>query len=248
MGIPALSPDQLSELAPFGVGFERNTPLWYYVLKEAELSGGTRLVGVGARIVGEVIIGLLALDRQFLLVATRPLAADARKSCRRNVHDGGSADVRRCRSRESWAVDGTEGCWRLSLLPFIACRSRASPDLDDWERQRRAIMTFGERTRFHSLIAAADGGDRSAAEALFTTLYSELHRIARTRARPAPVRRHAGNDQSAPRGLSRISRVARQRRFPTSIDSWCTPRASCAASSSTTCATARRRSVAGNSS
>ena len=30
-----------------------------------------------------------------------------------------------------------------------------------------------------SLIAAAEGGDRSAAEALFTTLYSELHRIAR---------------------------------------------------------------------
>ena len=30
-----------------------------------------------------------------------------------------------------------------------------------------------------ALIAAADGGDRRAAEALFTTLYSELHRIAR---------------------------------------------------------------------
>jgi len=30
-----------------------------------------------------------------------------------------------------------------------------------------------------SLIAAADGGDRSAAETLFATLYSELHRIAR---------------------------------------------------------------------
>jgi len=33
--------------------------------------------------------------------------------------------------------------------------------------------------RVSALIAAADGGDRPAAEALFTTLYSELHRIAR---------------------------------------------------------------------
>jgi RNA polymerase sigma factor (TIGR02999 family) len=33
--------------------------------------------------------------------------------------------------------------------------------------------------RISALIAAADGGDRPAAEALFTTLYSELHRIAR---------------------------------------------------------------------
>ena len=67
MDIPALAPDQLTELAPLGVGFERNTPLWYYVLKEAELSGGARLAGVGARIVGEVIIGLIALDRNSYL-------------------------------------------------------------------------------------------------------------------------------------------------------------------------------------
>ena len=62
MRIPALSTQQLRELAPFGAGFERSTPLWYYVLKEAEVAGGTRLAGVGARIVGEVFLGLLALD------------------------------------------------------------------------------------------------------------------------------------------------------------------------------------------
>lgn len=43
------------------------SPLWYYVLKEAELSGGSRLSGVGARIVGEVFIGLLTLDRNCYL-------------------------------------------------------------------------------------------------------------------------------------------------------------------------------------
>jgi hypothetical protein len=62
MGIPAIGSSQLSELSKFGAGLERSTPLWYYILKEAELAGGTRLAGVGARIVGEVFLGLLALD------------------------------------------------------------------------------------------------------------------------------------------------------------------------------------------
>ena len=45
------------------------------------------------------------------------------------------------------------------------------------------------KERISSLIAAADGGDRPAAEALFTTLYSELHRIARRE-----LGRHASGD------------------------------------------------------
>jgi hypothetical protein len=68
MGIRALAPEQLTELAFFGVGLERNTPLWYYVMKEAQLStGGQRLAGVGARIVAEVFIGLLAADSRSYL-------------------------------------------------------------------------------------------------------------------------------------------------------------------------------------
>jgi hypothetical protein len=63
IGVPALGRGELSDVAGFGVGFEWDTPLWYYVLKEAELSGGARLAGVGARIVGEVVLGLLTLDR-----------------------------------------------------------------------------------------------------------------------------------------------------------------------------------------
>jgi hypothetical protein len=62
MGIRPLSPDELSELSAYGVGLESSTPLWYYVLKEAELAGGTRLAGVGARIVAEVFLGLIELD------------------------------------------------------------------------------------------------------------------------------------------------------------------------------------------
>ncbi len=63
MGVPALSHRDLAELAPYGVGLERSTPLWYYVLKEAEvMSAGLHLGPVGGRIVGEVLIGLLQLD------------------------------------------------------------------------------------------------------------------------------------------------------------------------------------------
>jgi hypothetical protein len=62
MGIRPLAASELSELTTFGVGFERSTPLWYYILKEAELAGGTKLAGVGARIVAEVFLGLLSLD------------------------------------------------------------------------------------------------------------------------------------------------------------------------------------------
>jgi len=52
---------------PYGVGLDRSTPLWYYILKEAELSGGMTLTGVGSRIVGEVFLGLLALNKNSYL-------------------------------------------------------------------------------------------------------------------------------------------------------------------------------------
>lgn len=63
VGVPPLAPSELQELAPLGVGFEHSTPLWYYVLKEAELlADGLHLGPVGARIVAEVFIGLLQSD------------------------------------------------------------------------------------------------------------------------------------------------------------------------------------------
>lgn len=63
MGIPTLDPQQMPELAGFGLGLDRSTPLFYYVLKEAELiSDGIQLGPMGARLVGEVFIGLMQLD------------------------------------------------------------------------------------------------------------------------------------------------------------------------------------------
>jgi hypothetical protein len=44
-------------------GWEQETPLWLYVLKEAEaLQDGNRLGPVGARIVGEVLVGIVDAD------------------------------------------------------------------------------------------------------------------------------------------------------------------------------------------
>jgi hypothetical protein len=66
MGVPVLTAAQLNALAPFGM--EKSTPLWFYILKEAELmENGLRLGPVGGSIVGEVFITLLKLDKSSYL-------------------------------------------------------------------------------------------------------------------------------------------------------------------------------------
>jgi hypothetical protein len=56
-GATPLTADQLGHTWPHG------TPLWFYILKEAEhRGGGDRLGPVGGRIVAEVLIGLLRAD------------------------------------------------------------------------------------------------------------------------------------------------------------------------------------------
>ncbi|MCM3900177.1 MAG: heme peroxidase family protein [Pyrinomonadaceae bacterium] len=68
MGVPVLTPEQLVMLTPFGM--EKRTPLWFYILKEAELmEDGLKLGPVGGRIVGEVFIGLLKADESSYLAA-----------------------------------------------------------------------------------------------------------------------------------------------------------------------------------
>ena len=60
------------------LGLERDTPLWYYVLKEAEvIADGLHLGPVGGRIVAEVIIGLLQTDPGRSVSAQPTLDADA---------------------------------------------------------------------------------------------------------------------------------------------------------------------------
>ncbi len=60
LGAPALSAAQVG-LAEYGWAGE--TPLWFYILKEAEvLHDGDRLGPVGGRIVGEVMVGIIDGD------------------------------------------------------------------------------------------------------------------------------------------------------------------------------------------
>jgi hypothetical protein len=75
-GISGVAPFSCPELAADPparpVGFVNNTPLWYYILKEAQIASqaGQFLGPVGGRIVAEVIIGLLRSDAGSFLVAS----------------------------------------------------------------------------------------------------------------------------------------------------------------------------------
>ncbi|MDD1453170.1 heme peroxidase family protein, partial [Sphingomonas sp. H160509] len=66
MKLEPLSKDMLSKLAPWGL--DDNTPLWFYVLQEAEsLESGEQLGPVGGRIIAEVFLGLIEGDRSSYL-------------------------------------------------------------------------------------------------------------------------------------------------------------------------------------
>lgn len=66
MKLTPLADDDFPELKKHGL--ENRTPLWFYVLREAEKkAGGERLGPVGGRIVAEVFIGLIEGDRSSYL-------------------------------------------------------------------------------------------------------------------------------------------------------------------------------------
>lgn len=72
MRINPLGQDAFTDLeglsAKAGRHLIRETPLWFYILKEAEvINGGKQLGPVGGRIVGEVFVGLLEGDRMSFL-------------------------------------------------------------------------------------------------------------------------------------------------------------------------------------
>jgi hypothetical protein len=64
----------LRQLRGYGLDLDDSTPLWLYVLREGFVlgDGGRHLGPVGGRVVGEVFIGLLQLDRDSYLNAHRP--------------------------------------------------------------------------------------------------------------------------------------------------------------------------------
>ena len=84
MAVEKLTPAQLKDLKPYG--FDKSTPLWYYVLREAELrADGFTLGKVAGRIVAEVLIGLIQSDPSSYLVQKpnwTPTLTSARSSFR----------------------------------------------------------------------------------------------------------------------------------------------------------------------
>jgi hypothetical protein len=67
MQLPAIEPIDLADLAPWNL--DERTPLWFYILREAQVAAGGRHLGpVGGRIVGEVVYGLIEGDSQSYLV------------------------------------------------------------------------------------------------------------------------------------------------------------------------------------
>lgn len=97
-GAPVLPSSDLSELQPYGLSLETSTPLWYYVLKEAEvMEDGLQLGPVGGTLVGEVLIGLLELDPDSCLSQPewRPTLPQRHRHRHRAFHDGRRPRLRR---------------------------------------------------------------------------------------------------------------------------------------------------------
>ncbi len=71
MAAPVLSREQVG-LAEHG--WQNETPLWFYILKEpVALHAGERLGPVGGRIVGEVLVGIIDADPEsFRILLPRP--------------------------------------------------------------------------------------------------------------------------------------------------------------------------------
>lgn len=72
-----LTPEEIATDTPDGIeakkhGFDRETPLWYYILKEAAVKAeGKHLGPVGSRIIAEVFVGLLEGDTSSFLSRNR---------------------------------------------------------------------------------------------------------------------------------------------------------------------------------
>lgn len=76
MGLPVMSPDDLSDnganAAVVNNDFHHHSPLWWYLLKEAQITSEGRNLGpVGSRIVAEVFVGILEGDPHSFLSVKR---------------------------------------------------------------------------------------------------------------------------------------------------------------------------------
>src|SRR5262249_6447881 len=71
-------PLSVEEVGTSSAGWSGETPLWYYVLREADVRhGGDRRGPAGGRIVREVLVGLLDLDGSSVRHAPKPWTPSA---------------------------------------------------------------------------------------------------------------------------------------------------------------------------
>jgi hypothetical protein len=70
IGSPPLTAEQVGIASK---GWRGETPLWFYILREADVfTGGHRLGPVGGRIVAEVLVGLIDADSTSFRQSHRP--------------------------------------------------------------------------------------------------------------------------------------------------------------------------------
>jgi hypothetical protein len=63
LGVERLGRADFEDLAEYGLGLERRTPLWFYALREADIiEDGLRLGPVGGRIVADCYVGFMRSD------------------------------------------------------------------------------------------------------------------------------------------------------------------------------------------
>jgi hypothetical protein len=73
MGLVPLSNVELGVPDARNAGWSGKAPLWFYILREAEIrQSGRRLGPVGGRLVAEVILGILHCDKASYLHAQTP--------------------------------------------------------------------------------------------------------------------------------------------------------------------------------
>ena len=78
MGLAPLSNVELGVPDPRNAGWAGKAPLWFYILREAEIrQSGRRLGPVGSRLVTEVILGILDCDKNSYLYAKTPFRPTA---------------------------------------------------------------------------------------------------------------------------------------------------------------------------
>jgi hypothetical protein len=103
-------------------GWQGDTPLWYYILREADVcTGGDRLGPVGSLIVTEVLVGLVDADATSFRGVTwtgglkRPLANCLRLSLARNSYEDCPPTTT---YRRHWSLTGNTGP-RSSLVTMV---------------------------------------------------------------------------------------------------------------------------------